>query len=139
MKRKTRFGIIGCSRISDLSTIPAILESQYAELEFIGSRTTAKAKKFAKKFDCKKYGTYEEALKDNQVDAVYISVPVGLHEKWSILAARAGKHILCEKSSTDSYESAKKMVSESKKNNVRIMEGFMFRFPIHSKSIKFGK
>ena len=128
MKRKTRFGIIGCSRISDSSTIPAILESQYAELEFIGSRTTAKAKKFAKKFDCKKYGTYEDVLNDNQVDAVYISVPVGLHEKWSILTARAGKHILCEKSSTDSYESAKKMVSESKKNNVRIMEGFMFRF-----------
>ncbi|EPA05302.1 Gfo/Idh/MocA family protein [Candidatus Nitrosarchaeum limnium] len=128
MKRKIRFGIIGCSRISDSSTIPAIIESQYAELEFIGSRTTAKAKRFAKKFDCKKYGTYEEVLKDNQVDAVYISVPIGLHEKWSIRAARAGKHILCEKSSTSSYESAKKMVSESKKNNVRIMEGFMFRF-----------
>jgi len=128
MKRKIRFGIIGCSRIADSSTIPAILESQYAEIEFIGSRTTKKAKKFTKKFGCKKFGNYKDVLNDDRVDAVYISVPVGLHEKWSIHAARAGKHILCEKSSTNSYESAKRMVSESKKNNVRLMEGFMFRF-----------
>jgi len=115
MKRKIRFGIIGCSRIADSSTIPAILESQYAEIEFIGSRTTTKAKKFAKKFGCKKFGDYKDVLNDDRVDAVYISVPVGLHEKWSIHAAKAGKHILCEKSSTNSYESAKRMVSESKK------------------------
>ncbi|RZD42430.1 MAG: dehydrogenase [Thaumarchaeota archaeon] len=128
MKKKIKFGIIGCSRIAESSTIPAILESKIAEIEIIGSRTTSKAKKFAKKFNCKKYGSYEDVLNDNQVDAVYISVPVGLHEKWSIRAAKAGKHILCEKSSTTSYESAKRMVLESRKNNVRIMEGFMFRF-----------
>lgn len=128
MKRKLRFGIIGCSRIAYSSTIPAILESEYAEIEIIGSRTKAKANKFAKKFDCKKYGNYQDVLNDNNVDVVYISVPVGLHEKWSILAARAGKHILCEKSSTTSYKSAKKMILEAKKNRVRIMEGFMFRF-----------
>lgn len=128
MKRKLRFGIIGCSRIAYSSTIPAILESKYAEIEIIGSSKIVKAKKFAKKFDCKKYGSYQDVLNDDRVDVVYISVPVGLHEKWSIHAARAGKHIICEKSSTDSYKSAKKMVSESRKNNVRIMEGFMFRF-----------
>jgi dTDP-3,4-didehydro-2,6-dideoxy-alpha-D-glucose 3-reductase len=128
MKKKIRFGIIGCSQIANSSTIPAILESKYAELEFIGSRTNSKAKKFAKKFTCEKYGTYEDVLENEDVDAVYISVPIGEHEKWSIRAAKAGKHILCEKSSTNSYESAKRMVLESKKNDVRLMEGFMFRF-----------
>ena len=128
MKKKIRFGIIGCSRIADSSTIPAILESNYAEIEIIGSRNIVKAKKFAKKFTCKKFGSYEDVLKDRNVDAVYISVPVGLHEKWTILAAKSKKHILCEKSSTDSFESAKKMISESQKNKVRLMEGFMFRF-----------
>ena len=118
MKKKIRFGIIGCSQIANSSTIPAILESRFAELEFVGSRTNSKAKKFARKFDCEKYGTYEDVLNDNQVDAVYISVPIGLHEKWSILAAKAGKHILCEKSISDSFKSAKKMVSESKKYNI---------------------
>jgi len=128
MEKKIKFGIIGCSEIANSSTIPAILKSKYAKLEFIGSRTNSKAKKFARKFECEKYGTYEDVLNDNQVDAVYISVPIGLHEKWSIRAAKAGKHILCEKSISDSFKSAKKMVSESKKYNVRIMEGFMFRF-----------
>jgi len=54
MKKKIKFGIIGCSRIAESSTIPAILESKIAEIEIIGSRTTSKAKKFAKKFNCKK-------------------------------------------------------------------------------------
>lgn len=128
MKRKLRFGIIGCSRIAYSSTIPAILESEYAELEYIGSRTIAKAKKFATKFGCEKYGSYDDVLKDNKVDAVYISVPIGLHEKLSFHSATAKKHILCEKSSTGSFDSAKRMVSESKKNNVILMEGLMFRF-----------
>lgn len=128
MTKKIKFGIIGCSRISNLSTIPAILESPYAELEFIGSRSVSKAKKFAAKFGCKKYGKYDDVLKDNKVDAVYISLPVGLHEKWIIRSAKSGKHILCEKSSTDSYKSAKRIVLESKRNNVRLMEAFMFRF-----------
>lgn len=128
MKKKIRFGIIGCSRIADSSTIPAILESNYAEIEIIGSRNITKAKKFAKKIKCNKFGNYEDVLNDKNVDAVYISVPVGLHEKWSILAAKSKKHILCEKSATDSFESAKRMISESQKNKVRLMEGFMFRF-----------
>ena len=123
-----RFGIIGCSQIADSSTIPAILESKFAEIEIIGSRVINKAKKFAKKFNCEKYGNYEDVLKDKNVDVVYISVPVGLHEKWAIQAAKYKKHILCEKSATTSYASAKKIISESKKNKVRIMEGFMFRF-----------
>lgn len=134
MKNKIRFGIIGCSRIAQSSTIPAILQSEFAELEMIGSSSEEKAKKFAEEFNCKKFGSYYEVLENNEVDAVYISVPIGLHEEWTIKAAKSGKHILCEKSSSSSYESAKRMVACSKQNNVRIMEGFMFRFhPSHRK------
>lgn len=140
MEEKINFGIIGCSRISESSTIPAILESPYANLVNVGSRTISKAKDFSEKFGCRKFGTYDDVLDDEEVDAVYISVPVGLHEKWTILAAKAGKHILCEKSSTDSYESAKRMISISRKNNVRLMEGFMFRFhPSHHKVLEIIK
>ena len=60
--------------------------------------------------------------------------PIGTHEELCVKAATAGKHIHCEKSSTISFESAKKMIECSKQNNVRIMEGFMFRFhPQHQK------
>jgi predicted dehydrogenase len=137
MQNKLRFGIIGCSTIGERSTIPAIKNSKFAELKIIGSRSVEKAKLFANKFSCKKFGSYEDVLDDKEVDAVYISLPIGLHEEWSLKAAKAGKHILCEKSSSNSYRSAQNMVQSCKENNVRIMEGFMFRFhPQHKKVLE---
>ncbi len=137
MKTKIRFGIIGCSSIAERSTIPAIKETAEARLQMIGSRSLGKAKKFARKFSCEQYGKYNEVIGNDDVDAVYISLPIGLQEKWVIKAAKAGKHILCEKSAASSYESAKRMISECKKNNVRIMEGFAFRFhPQHEQVLK---
>lgn len=138
MPNKIRFGIIGCSRIAEGSTIPAIVNSKFSELKIIGSRSKEKAEKFAKKFNCKEFGSYEDVLENKDVDAVYISLPVGLHEEWTVKAAQAGKHILCEKSLTTSYRSAYKMVESCKKNNVRLMEGLMFRFhPQHKKVLEF--
>jgi predicted dehydrogenase len=129
-----KFGIIGCSRIAKKSVIPAILKSEFAELEIIGSRTNEKSKEFSKEFNCEKNGTYDDVIFDDSVNAIYISTPIGMHAELAIKAASAGKHIYCEKSSTDSFNSAKKMVECSKNNNVRIMEGFMFRFhPQHQK------
>ena len=138
-----KFGIIGCSRIAKRSVIPAIIKSEFAELEIIGSRGPSKAKEFAKEFNCKKFGTYENVISDNSVDAVYISTPIGNHEEWSIKATEAGKHVYVEKSSAVNFDSARRMVQSAKENNVRLMEGFMFRFhPQHQKVkelIKEGK
>ena len=129
-----KFGIIGCSRIARKSVIPAILKSEFAELEIIGSRNIEKSKEFSTEFNCKKNGTYDDVISDDSINAVYISTPIGTHAELAIRAASAGKHVYCEKSSTDSFTSAKEMVECSKNNNVRIMEGFMFRFhPQHQK------
>ena len=134
MHSKIKFGIIGCSQIAKRSVISAITKSEFAETEMIGSRSIDKAKIFSDEFNCEKYGTFEDVISDDSVDAVYISTPIGTHEEWAIKAASAGKHILCEKSSTTSFESAKKMIEHSKQNNVRILEGFVFRFhPQHQK------
>ena len=134
MTDKINIGIIGCSTIAKNSTIPAILKSNNTKLEHIGSRLNDKALEFSKIFDCKKCGTYDDVINDKNVDAVYISTPVGNHEEWVLKSAEAGKHVLCEKSSTTSFNSAKKMVNIVKENNVRLMEGFMYRFhPSHQK------
>ena len=134
MSDKISIGVIGCSTIAKSSTIPAILKSDNCKLVFVGSRSNDKAKKIAQEFGCEKYGSYEDILGDSSVDAVYISTPVGTHEEWVIKSAQAGKHVLCEKSSTTSFDSAKKMIRACKENNVRLMEGFMFRFhPSHRK------
>ena len=138
-----KFGIIGCSRIAKRSVIPAIIKSDFAELEIIGSRSSDKAKEFAKEFNCEKFGTYEDVISSDSVDVVYISTPIDTHAEWSNKATAAGKHVYVEKSSTDNLKTAEKMVESAKENNVRLMEGFMFRFhPQHQKVkelIKEGK
>jgi len=138
-----KFGIIGCSRIAKRSVIPAIMKSEFAELEIIGSRSTDKAKEFAKEFKCEKFGTYDDVISNDSVDVVYISTPISTHREWSIKASEAGKHVYVEKSSAANLSSAREMVESAKENNVRLMEGFMFRFhPQHQKVkelIKEGK
>ena len=75
---RLKFGIIGCSRIAKRSVIPAIIKSEFAQLEIIGSRSTDKAKEFANEFKCEKFGTYEDVISDHSVDVVYISTPIHL-------------------------------------------------------------
>lgn len=130
--KSVKFGIIGCSRVAQKYFLPAIDSSNIVELGFIGSRDEKKSKEWAKKYGCEYFGTYEDVLESN-VDAVYISLPIGLHEEWVLKAAESGKHILCEKSATTSFDSAKRMVEHTKKNNVRLLEAFSFRFhPQHN-------
>ena len=137
MKNEIRFGIIGCSSIAKRTIIPTIKEAKHARLQMIGSSSREKAKRFAERFSCDLFGDYDEVLERNDVDAVYISLPPSLNEKWVIRSAKAGKHILCEKPSAVSYKSAKKMIHECKKNRVRILEGFSFRFhPQHAFVLK---
>jgi len=141
--KRLKFGIIGCSRIAKRSVIPAIIKSEIAELEIIGSRSIDKAKEFSNEFNCEKFGTYEDVISDDSVDVVYISTPINTHAKWSKKSTAAGKHVYVEKSSTYDLKSAIEMVESAKENNVRLMEGFMFRFhPQHQKVkelIKEGK
>ena len=146
MTSKTNFGIIGCSSVAKKSFIPALLKTKHAVLESVGSRSISKSKSIAQKFNCKNFGNYDDVLENKKIDAVYISLPIALQEKWIMKAVKAGKHILCEKSSTTSYHSAQKIVKECKKNGVRIMENFSFIFhPQQTKilqlvnSSKFGK
>ncbi len=139
MPKKIKFGIIGCSRIAERAVIPAIISSKKAEVSIIGSRDKNKAKEFAKKFHCKSSGSYYDVVNSN-VDAAYISLPIALHEKWALIAAKAGKHILCEKSAAISFKSAHKMVKACKENNIRILEGLMFSFhPQHQRVMKLVK
>jgi len=130
-----KIGAIGCSDVAKRQFFPAINSSQLANVEYIGSRSLKKAEEWAKKYGCSKFGTYDDVI-DSNIDAVYISLPIGLHEEWTLKAAKAGKHVLCEKSSTTSYESAKKMVKTCKENNIRILEGFAFRFHPQHKQIR---
>ncbi len=125
---KIKVGVIGCSKIARKSVINAINDSKYAEIGVIGSRDINKSIEFCNLFNCKSYGTYEDVINDDTIDLVYISLPNSLHEEWTVKAAEKRKHIWIEKPSTTSYESAKRMHKICKDNNVRLFEGFMFRY-----------
>ncbi|MFH1162106.1 MAG: sugar nucleotide-binding protein [Candidatus Jorgensenbacteria bacterium] len=131
---KVQFGVLGCSRVAQKGMLPAMLDSQSAELAMVGSRSPEKAKEVAKQFKCDSWGTYEEVINNKDIDVVYISLPNALHEEWVVKAARAGKHVICEKPAAISYAAAKRMVEAAKENKVRLLEGFMFRYhPQHAK------
>ena len=130
-----KIGTIGCSRVAEKYFFPHINSSENADIEFVGSRSIKKAEEWAKKYGSNKFGDYADVINSN-VDAVYISLPIALHEEWAIKAANAGKHVLCEKSSSISYQSAKKMLQACKDNNVRILEALAFRFHPQHKQIQ---
>ena len=128
-----KIGVLGCSRVAEKYFFPYISSSKIAELDFIGSRSISKAEEWSKKYNCKNFGNYTDAI-NADLDLIYISLPISMHEEWSIKAAESGKHVLCEKSSTDSFNSAKKILKSCKNNNVRILEALAFRFhPQHTK------
>ncbi len=134
MEQKIRFGIIGCSDIARKKTIPAILNSNQATLHMLGSRSKEKAEQWAIEFNAKFSGSYDDILENDEIDAVYISLPFGLQSEWIIKAANSKKHIICEKSVTTSFELAQSVIDSCKKNKIKILEAFSFRFhPQHKK------
>lgn len=134
---KLRWGIMSTANIGRRSTIPGIQESDQNEVVAVASRSLENAEKFAKEMNIPNtYGSYEALLNDDEIDAIYIPLPNHLHKEWTIKAARAGKHILCEKPFALDELEAKEMVEASKENNVVLMEGFMYRYQDRYADIK---
>jgi len=133
--RKINWGVLGCSNISKIAAIPAILEAQNANLYAVASRSKDKADDYYNMFNPQKaYYSYEEMLEDKNIDAVYVSLPNSMHKHWSIMAMKSGKHVLCEKPMSVSAKDTDEMRDESIKDNVLLMEAFMYR--LNPKTIK---
>lgn len=125
---KLRWGIMGCAGIAKRAVIPGIRLSQTGEVTAIASRGEDKAKETAAQLDIPKaYGSYEALLADESIDAVYIPLPNHLHKEWTIRAAEAGKHVLCEKPFSLNAEEAEQMVAACAKAGVKLAEAFMYR------------
>jgi dTDP-3,4-didehydro-2,6-dideoxy-alpha-D-glucose 3-reductase len=119
---------MGCASIARRSMLPAIKRlPDIFELVAVSSRAKDKADSFAKEFGCAAVEGYENLLKEN-IDAVYIPLPTGLHQEWVNKALLAGKHVYAEKSIALSHRSASSMVINAKAMRVALMEGFMFQY-----------
>ena len=134
---KIKWGVLGTAGIARKQTIPGMKEATNCELYAIAGRNIDKAKEFQNMFGFEKaYGSYEELLQDDEVQAVYIPLPNTLHYEWTIKALEAKKHVLCEKPLAPSEETARKMVETAEKNGVLLMEAFAYLHSPFTKAVK---
>jgi xylose dehydrogenase (NAD/NADP) len=124
---KLRIGILGAARIATPFIAGAKLSSR-AEVVAVASRDVGRAKIFADTHGVPHALTYEQLLAAKEIDAVYIPLPNSLHARWSIAAARAGKHVLCEKPLALSEAEAIEMFSAADAAGVVLLEGYPFLF-----------
>jgi NDP-hexose-3-ketoreductase len=134
MSDKVKIGILGCANIAERYAIKAFQAIENAEVLGIASRDYAKAKEWASRFGISAENSYDSLLLNPDVDAVYIPLPIGLHKEWILKAVAAGKHVICEKSLTGDFESAKQVVELCRSGSIVLYENFMCDFhPQHGK------
>jgi len=128
MNDKVRWGVLGVAKIAVEKVIPAMQAGANCQVTAIGSRDLRKAKTAAEQLSIPKpYGSYEELLADDEIDAIYNPLPNHLHVPWSIRAAEAGKHVLCEKPIGMSVNEARSLLDARNRTGVKIQEAFMVR------------
>lgn len=126
--KKVRWGVLGAASIAIRKVIPAMQQGEWSEVIGIASRDRRKAEEAALSLGIPKvYGSYEELLGDHEIEAIYNPLPNHLHVPWSIKAAAAGKHVLCEKPISITVIEAKTLLAERDRTGVKIGEAFMVR------------
>jgi predicted dehydrogenase len=128
MPTKLRFGVFSTASIAVRKVIPAMQQGRLTTVTAIASRDLAKAREVASALNIPKaYGSYEELLADPEIDAIYNPLPNQLHVPWSIRAAAAGKHVLCEKPVSMNVSEARSLIEARDRTGVKIAEAFMIR------------
>jgi predicted dehydrogenase len=128
MSAKVRWGVLGAAKIATVKVIPAMQKGVLSEIVGIASRDLAKAQRVARDLKIPKaYGSYEELLADPEIEAVYNPLPNHLHVPWSIRAAEAGKHVLCEKPVSLTVAECRTLLDARNRTGVKIGEAFMVR------------
>ncbi len=125
--RKVKFGVIGAGGIAFRKTIPGMLKAKNCRL--VAVMDPVNIDQIAAEFKVPKaYADEAGLLADPEVEAVYIASPVFCHAKQVEMAAKAGKHVLCEKPLTLNVEQAKKTVEACREHKVYLQEGYMMKF-----------
>jgi predicted dehydrogenase len=131
--KKVRWGILGTADIARKNWL-AILNSGNGAVTAVASREQAKAQRFIDECQAiaampekpRAFGAYPDLLADKDVEAVYIPLPTGLRKEWVLQAARAGKHIVCEKPCGPNLGDLQGMLQACKRHRVQFMDGVMF-------------
>jgi predicted dehydrogenase len=126
--KKVRWGVLSTANIGVRKVIPAMLRAELSTVTAIASRDLAKARTVAAQLNIPTaYGSYEELVADPNIDAIYNPLPNQLHVPWTIRAAEAGKHVLCEKPLSMTLAEAQSLLPVRDRTGVLIGEAFMIR------------
>ena len=129
MEHQLKWGVLSTANIGRRAVIPAIQHASNGDVVAVASRDAEKASTFAAELDIPQaHGSYQALLETDAIDAVYIPLPNSLHREWTIKAAEAGKHILCEKPLALNAAECDEMAAAANQNGVLLMEAFMYRF-----------
>src|ERR1051325_478639 len=126
--KKLRWGVLGVAGIAVRRVIPGMKHCELCEVTAIASRDRAKAEEAAKNLAIPRaFGSYEELLRDPSIDVIYNPLPNHLHVDWTIKAAEAGKHVLCEKPLSMDAAQGERLLAVRDGTGVKIGEAFMVR------------
>ena len=138
MTIKLKWGILGAARVNE-RLLPAIIEAPNSQLVAIASRRAGAAKATLEKYapcypDISCYDDLDALINDPNVEAIYCPMANEEHAEWALKAINAGKHVLIEKPMATTLKDIDAIEAAEKKNKVKVMEGFMYRFhPQHKR------
>ena len=133
------YAVVGLGGISQQAVLPAFAHSKKARLIAVVSGDKSKAETLARQFQAESHYSYAEfgdCLKNPEVEAVYVATPPGEHEKYTVQAARAKKHVLCEKPLAATVDECRRMVSACRKAGVQLMTAYRKYFEPASVALK---
>ena len=137
--KRVGYAVVGLGSISQVAVLPAFAHSKKAKLVAVASGDKEKARKLAQQFKASHAFTYDElakCLSNSEVEAVYIATPPGEHEKYTVAAAKAGKHVLSEKPLAATVKQARNMVETCRRHNVQFMTAYRKYFEPGSVTLK---
>ncbi len=125
--RRLRWGLLGTARINR-AIIPAVRQATRSSLDAVASRDAARADAYAREWEIPRaVGSYEALVADPAIDVLYVPLPNHLHAEWAIAAARAGKHVLCEKPIALTPADVDRIEAAARQAGVVVTEAFMYR------------
>ena len=129
MSKKLRFGILGAAKIAPGALIEPARLGEEASVDVVAARDPERARRFASEHGIPRVARdYREVVEDPELDVIYNPLPMHLHERWTIAALRAGKHVLCEKPFAANAAEAERMVRAAEETGRVLVEAFHYRY-----------
>ena len=139
-KQRVGFAVVGLGRLALEQILPAMAESKMCRLSALVSGDRAKAANVATQYGVKDtaiydYKTYDKLRDDSAVDVVYIVLPNGMHAEYTVRAAQAGKHVLCEKPMANSVVECDQMIDACAKADRKLMIAYRMQYEPYNREI----